>query len=411
MDMAAVLDLNDCALQLWNGNNSALSPGYALLNQKNYQFGEAARAESRLHPRDVNHRFWWQLNTEPLKPAFGPARHTADLVHAHLLELHKQAGAPDDIVLVAPSSMDTAQLSLLLGIIGQCPFEASGLLDRSVAACSIQEVESQLFHIELQLHQAVVTELHVSDGHLQRIAATPIPGCGWVAIQDLLAKTIADTFIRQTRFDPRRQAQTEQSLYDHLPNTLDVLSSQTESNIELGGSQARIEYGTIADACEPLVQRIIKSVGNPTAQVFIDPIGGRLPGLVTALPGAAILDSEAVLKGVNEHRQHLAGDDSGLHFLTRLPASRLRTPVPVEPAAAPEPVAAPEQEPVALSSEITLRLDQGAWTVSDLSGTATTADERPVTHGMALEFGQTLTLADGSTLQLRAAQDDHGTQT
>ena len=80
----ALLDINDCNLQLWGADSAVQSPGYALLEGKDYRFGTAARSSARLRPRDINNRFWWQLSTEPLQPALGPARHTADLVHAHL---------------------------------------------------------------------------------------------------------------------------------------------------------------------------------------------------------------------------------------------------------------------------------------------------------------------------------------
>ena len=90
----ALLDLHDCNLQLWHGDNHVQSPGYALWQNNNYVFGTAARAAARLRPREINTRFWWQLGTEALQPALGPARHTADLVHAHLLDLHRQAGEP-----------------------------------------------------------------------------------------------------------------------------------------------------------------------------------------------------------------------------------------------------------------------------------------------------------------------------
>ena len=79
-----LLDLNDSNLQLWHADARVQSPGYALLQGKDYLFGAAARAAARLQPRDINTRYWWQLSTEVLQPALGPARHTGDLVHAHL---------------------------------------------------------------------------------------------------------------------------------------------------------------------------------------------------------------------------------------------------------------------------------------------------------------------------------------
>ena len=112
----ALLDINDCNLRLWHGNSPQPSPGYALLQGKDYRYGADARAAARLEPRKVNTRYWWQLNTEPLQPPLGPARHTADLVHGHLLALHQQAGAPGELVIAAPATMGREQLLSLIHI-------------------------------------------------------------------------------------------------------------------------------------------------------------------------------------------------------------------------------------------------------------------------------------------------------
>ena len=202
----ALLDLNDSNLQLWRAGEAVQSPGYALLDGKQYTFGSAARSAARLRPRDINTRYWWQLNTEGLQPALGPARHTADLVHAHLLDIHKQAGQPEEIIIAASGSMQRDQLALLLGIVEQCPFNAVGLVNRSVALASTVACSGNLYHLEIQLHQAVITELRQSDGHLKLHRTTPLPGCGLLQLQERLVEIIAAAFVRQTRFDPRRKA-------------------------------------------------------------------------------------------------------------------------------------------------------------------------------------------------------------
>mgnify|MGYP000084538919 CR=1 FL=1 len=84
----SVLDINDSNLQLWHEGTTVQSPGYVLFQEKEYRFGSPARAAARLQPRDINTRYWWQLSTETLQPALGPARHTGDLAHAHLSRYH-----------------------------------------------------------------------------------------------------------------------------------------------------------------------------------------------------------------------------------------------------------------------------------------------------------------------------------
>ena len=212
----AFLDISDSNLQLWSGGQHLSSPGYALLAGQDYRFGREARSSARLEPRNINTRYWWQLSTEPLQPALGPARHTGDLVHAHLKQLHDEAGKPAELLLAAPGSMQRDQLSLLLGIVQQCPFDIVGLVHRSVALGSIFGGRDRLFHLEVQLHQSLVTELAVRDGEVSLARSTPLPGTGFLQLQERLVEIIAAGFIRQTRFDPRRKASTEQQLYDAL---------------------------------------------------------------------------------------------------------------------------------------------------------------------------------------------------
>ena len=243
--MLPVLDINDASLGLWQDDSLALSsPGYALLEGKDYHFGLAAREKARLLPRQINHRYWAQLDTEPMVPAFGPSRHSADLVHAHLLSIHEGGGRPDNVIIAAPGSLQLNQLSLLLGIAEQCPFSVTGLVDRAVAACAGHPVADYNWHVELQLNQALLTGMRLENGQLVRDNLVPIPGSGWLALQDALARAIADAFIRQTRFDPRRSASNEQSLYDALPGILERLETASETNIDLDGRQARVERAT-----------------------------------------------------------------------------------------------------------------------------------------------------------------------
>jgi hypothetical protein len=322
----ALLDLNDSNLQLWRAGEAVQSPGYALLDGKQYTFGSAARNAARLRPRDINTRYWWQLNTEGLQPALGPARHTADLVHAHLLDIHKQAGQPEEIIIAASGSMQRDQLALLLGIVEQCPFNAVGLVNRSVALASTVACSGNLYHLEIQLHQAVITELRQSDGQLVLHRTTPLPGCGLLQLQERLVEIIAAAFVRQTRFDPRRKAESEQQLYDALPAALRALGSAAETNIEVMGYRARINNNELRPAGDVLFKSVPETTGllQPDDRIIIDPVAGLLPGLLEKLSQAQLIDSGALHLSVEQHLDALTQVQSGsseqaLHFVTSLP--------------------------------------------------------------------------------------------
>ena len=124
-----LLDCNDAALRLWQDGEGIWSPGITWFAGGQYQFGEPAWQRARLSPREINNRFWHRLSTQPLSPALGRARHTDDLVHAHLQTL--LGDVPGDVRLAIPGTMEPAQLSLLLGILQTLPVTARSVIHRS----------------------------------------------------------------------------------------------------------------------------------------------------------------------------------------------------------------------------------------------------------------------------------------
>jgi hypothetical protein len=337
----ALLDISDSNLQLWHGDRQLQSPGYALLDGGQYRFGNTARAAARLHPRQINTRFWWQLSTQALQPALGPARHTADLVHAHLLEIHQQGGKPDEVLLSVSSSVARDQLALVLGIIQQCPFNAVGLVNRSVALASLYGGPGKSYHLEIQLHQALISEVAQSGDKVELKRAIPLPGCGLLQLQERLVEIIATAFIRQTRFDPRRRAETEQLLYDALPDALRDLQNASEINLEVSGYRARITRDELSAAGKRLFDGSSEALGvlTPNDRVILDPLANLLPGIQEHLPRLDLLGGDALPIAINQHLEQLVQRDETLNFITALRAldkpatdsAHIATPTPPEP--------------------------------------------------------------------------------
>jgi len=317
----ALLDVNDINLQLWHEDNQLQSPGYALLDGQQYIFGQPARAAARMRPRDINTRYWWQLNTEALQPALGPARHPADLVHAHLLDIHQQAGQPEELILAVSSSMQRDQLALLLGIVQKCPFNAVGLVNRSVALASLYPGPGKLYHVEIQLHQTVISQLAEISSKVELRQVFPLPGCGLLQLQERLVEIIAAAFIRQTRFDPRRKADAEQELYDALPDALRALESTSEYNLVVMGYRARINRSDLLAAGELLFNSAADAIGalKPGDRVIMDPVTSLLPGLVELFPPAELVSNTTLPQAVEQHQHHLVQRDEALNFITSLP--------------------------------------------------------------------------------------------
>jgi len=411
----ALLDIVDSNLQLWRGSSALQSPGYALLAGQQYQFGSDARAAARLQPRNINTRFWWQLNTEALQPALGSARHTADLAHAHLLDIHQRGEAPPELILAVSGSMQRDQLALLLGIIEQCPFNAVSLVNRSVALASLYGGPGRLFHLEIQLHQALVSELSESNGVVELQRSVPLPGCGLLQLQERLVEIIAAAFIRQTRFDPRRKAETEQALYDNLPEALRQLRQQTETNIEVNGYRARINRSEMHVAGQKLFDSAPEAMGVLRAddRVLLDPLAALLPGLETHFSAAELLNPEALPQAIAEHETKLVQRDQALTFVTSLPclAQSIHpdTPAPVEKPAEIEVPSGPEPthllladvarplvaEGTEISEGVNVRQSEGRWV---LAGDPESAqlNGKTAQQSDTLVRGDRITTADGT---------------
>lgn len=405
----AILDINDANLQLWHGDKHVQSPGYALLVGSEYRFGAAARAAARLRPRDVSTRYWGQLNTQPLQPALGPARHSADLVHAHLLDLHRAAGQPAEILLAVPGNLEREQLSLLLGIIEQCPFSAVGLVNRSVALAQPEAGNGRLFHLEFQLHQALLSEFEDGDGQRRLLRSQPLPGCGLLPLQERLVEIIATHFIRHTRFDPRRKAATEQDLYDALPSALAALRQRGEASLSIAGYNTRIQAAALAEAGQRLFARVQELTGD-SPHLLADPLAGLLPGADSGLPGLHILEPDRLPRVTAEQQVQIVHRDQALSLVTTLPCAE---PAPLSPApepesekvaSAPPPAPAPTQGPshllqgfsarplqttgTPLAEDCELYCEGGQWQLRGPAGA--TVNGLPYHPGRPLHCGDTL---------------------
>jgi hypothetical protein len=341
------LDITDSNLQLWCGEQHLSSPGYALLAGKDYQFGRDARASARLQPRNINTRYWWQLSTEPLQPALGPARHSADLVHAHLKQLHEEAGKPAELLLAAPGSMHRDQLSLLLGIVQQCAFDVVGLVHRSVALASAYGGSGRHFHLEVQLHQALVTEMTAREGEMVLEGSLPLPGCGFLQLQERLVEIIAAGFIRQTRFDPRRKAATEQQLYDALPDTLRTLRLEGECNLEINGYRARVTRQELLAAGQRLFDGVSQAIGSQGSDcsLLVDPIAALLPGMAEQHPNMIELQRHDLQDALRTHLDRLVQRGQPLSFVTSLPCQTGTGVANTQATPTPEPTPEPAPEP------------------------------------------------------------------
>ena len=343
MDRVA-LKLVDTGLQFMSprGKLSRPSPGVALIDGRELAVGLDAESSARLNPRRLHSRFWQDLGTAPLGRPFPGYLRTADLAHAHLKAVWEADGGNAKQVIVAvPGTYSDDQLALLLGIARELAIPVRGLIDAAVAAAADRELLPSVLHLDLHLHRAVFTELEHGHEIVRKTVRTE-PRVGLLALRDIWARVIAQTFVRATRFDPLHVAASEQVLYNQLADHLEVLTEKdsTEVRIASGGRQHSIDLDRAriieaANSTYDILSSLVNDYVCPNdSTLLLSHRAGALPGLADHLEehtesSVVVLHPAAAASGALAHAERVLSSDPGLPFITRLPGLDARPPGPV----------------------------------------------------------------------------------
>ncbi len=311
----------------------ARSPAFANIAGKTPVFGEAARQQARLHPRQSFNQFWWQLSLDPLPEKTTHFRHSADLAYGHLSALTKPLDFANGAVIAAPSNYTRNQLAVLLGIVKQCTFDTVGLVDLALLYAAHSPADECIF-IDLQLHQAVLSSFRKVDGFLLKEKVIQVPFAGMIALQDAWTGMIADEFIGQSRFDPLRNAETEQFLHNQLDQWLQACLAQNELLVEINhkGSvhQARLTLEHFEQRAQTIFNRINREVAglrNLATALHVKTSLMNLPGLGQVIPGLIVLDDDVVMQSCTQYLEQIKRAPDSLQFVTRLSTEKTNTAV------------------------------------------------------------------------------------
>ena len=305
------IELNDAGLVLARDQTILVeSPGFALLEHGRLLVGRDAERQSRLKPRLVNNVFWERLSNDSLSRKNANAATYADLALAHLADLWTRVrNDTDGVIFTVPGYYDLEQLGLLLGIAAEIGLPTRGMIDSALAATRAHETAELLVHLDVQLHRSVLTGIEPGDD-VRRVFVHSVEDCGLGGFYDDWIRLIGKLFVQATRFDPLHRAETEQDLYDSMPQWLAALGSEDTLTIEMQARDSRVHtiqitQSQIADAVRDRYQRILAATAEictgQRASLAMTHRASRLPGLVDKLeqhgisrlltlkPGAAAL--------------------------------------------------------------------------------------------------------------------------
>lgn len=343
-----VLELNDAGIRVSDETGVLLaSPGYALITQSQIEFGEKARAGSRVNPLNCFNQYWHRLNLDGFTRPVAHYRHNADIAFSQLAAVAKDTGLDGDVLLAVPGSFSRQQLSILLGLIKQCPFKVVGLVDAALMGAIDQTRSESVIHADLQLHQVVLSKLRRQDGELVRESVVQVPATGWVNVADSLMQLITTAFIQQCRFNPQHNAESEQILLDGLPGWLHTdatrsVTARADLNDDIdddsqrsllisilhNGSlhQARVSRSSLHARLQPFYQKIqqqLTSLGpDGGSKLLISDRLQLLPGFsdafVAEVAGVSTLAEDAVTNACLRYQKEIRSAPDAMQFVTRL---------------------------------------------------------------------------------------------
>ncbi len=238
----AVLEFNDQALLIKTQDGELFSePGFALHSDQGIITGLEARQQAWLQPQNIYRQYWRQLNQSKLDNDHQWARHHADIAFAQLKNLAAKAGSPEQLILSVPATFDDQQLSLLLGLISAIPATVVAIVDTALADClsleddvhGHEKPEKHTLHVDLHMHQLVVSQISFEHKNLRIKAHQIIPDIGAAAIYNALAGHIRDLSIKNYRFDPLHTSEGEQAIYNLLPDWIMRFGNASEYSLTL----------------------------------------------------------------------------------------------------------------------------------------------------------------------------------
>jgi hypothetical protein len=316
----------------------AEAPGVALLEEERTLTGEAAARRLRVKPLLAQTNFWRTLSTAPLTRPSRLIQTSADLAYAQAESLLRGHDDGDGMLLAVPAGYSREQLGLLLGVINETGVRVAGLVDAALAACSLQPAPARLLHLDLELHQALLTVLEYTGGErpgLKRSRYEILLQHGLLAIQQTWMHFIAEQFVRKTRFDPLHDAANEQLLFDRLPEWLATFAHEERAVLEttFGGSklEVEIERAQLIAAVERHYAQLQSLVQS--ARVAGMPIELRVSHRVAALPGlldrlqalrdcrVEVLERGAAALGALHHAAAIARPVDALALVYHLPVA------------------------------------------------------------------------------------------
>jgi hypothetical protein len=284
------------------------SPGFALADDGHLLVGKAAESNARLQPRLVTNSFWDQLNAEELiQPGFTGRNH-AEIACVHLSKIWENVKAfGQELVIAVPPFYSRDQLGLVLGIAAELSVPVKGFVALAIASSPKPLPERTLLHVDIHLHRLVITLLQQGD-QLSQEDSLVAEGKGLDHLHGEWVTSIAEEFVRTTRFDPFHQGASEQELYDRLPSVLATFQQNSSVSFEMKAGSTAYRVALTRELFTRKSEAVFREVRRLIGDLLGQPGRSRSPltlqmtHRITRLPGwndmlAGMTDTEVIELG------------------------------------------------------------------------------------------------------------------
>jgi hypothetical protein len=264
--------------------------------------GVAALARIRLQPTLVSTRHWAEIAREAL-----PSSQALSLAGADLGALIAAAGAapsgdapsPEALWIAVPARFGARALGSVLALTRGIGLSVAGFVDSAAASVAALDVSRTALVLDLGLHHLSVTAVETeareagaaahAGGTVRRRRAVVVERGGLLELYDAWLDLVRAAMVKRTRFDPLREAASEQQLFDSLPRLAAeaAASGSATALVETRGERFEVTLGReqYAEVAERVYREIIRAFHE------LRPAGARVallvPQIVPALPGLA----------------------------------------------------------------------------------------------------------------------------
>jgi hypothetical protein len=326
------IDLSDRALTAARGARVlAASPGVVFDGSTGEAAGTSAWHMLRRQPTAVSTRHLPQLL------AGGAAARPAALLSAQLAQLLAACPREDgeSVFFAVPAQAAPAGLSALLGVARPHGLAVAGFADAAAAQAAALGLDGLALVIELGLHHLCISAVERAGTHVlpRRWAAGPQ---GWLTLQQAWLELLGRTLVEQTRFDPLHGGDSEQQLFEALPELLAQATAHGSAPAVVGSFgqelSVMISHDQLAASAQPLRRELLrllhslKPAGRPVSLV--------VPALLFDVPGLAQdLDALSGCELISVPEGFAAAAASVLELPPRAPGqgARLLRRLPVAP--------------------------------------------------------------------------------